>query len=35
MDRGDVPGWILVLVMLAGLVVAVLGVAAPVLGARG
>lgn len=31
-DRGDVPGWVLITLMTAGLVVAIWAVAAPALG---
>lgn len=31
-DRGDVPGWVLITMMTAGLVVAIWAIAAPALG---
>jgi hypothetical protein len=31
-DRGDVPGWVLITLMTAGLVVAIWAIAAPALG---
>jgi hypothetical protein len=31
-DRGDVPGWVLITIMTAGLVVAIWALAAPALG---
>lgn len=31
-DRGDVPGWVLITLMTAGLVVALWAIAAPALG---
>jgi hypothetical protein len=31
-ERGDVPGWVLVTIMTAALVVALFGVASPLLG---